>query len=189
MKNIITIELAILLIMILIKSVILHRNGLKALKIGKPDKNALALILIIVCFVYTALTDALRLPFPSIAKEAFWNMRILNILAMLICTVSLIWFGITLIVFGNSFRIGIDEKTNDKLITSGTFAISRNPVFIAFIAFFGGIFLIYSNIVTLTFFILLIIMVHHQILREEKFLKSHYGKEHEDYCKKVRRYI
>ena len=175
--------------MILAKAVILRRNGITALKIEKPDKNALALILIISGFVYAALSGALGLPFPSIAGKLFWNVAVLNILAILICTISLIWFGITLIIFGNSFRIGIDEKTNDKLITAGTFAISRNHVFIAFITFFLGIFLIYSNMITLTFLILLIIVVHCQILREEKFLKNHYGKEYEDYCAKVKRYI
>ena len=189
MKHTTTIELVILLIMILVKAIILHQNGIKALSFGKLDKTALVLIFIISCFIYAALAGALGLPFPSIAGKPFWNIIILNKLAILIRIVSLIWFGITLIVFGNSFRIGIDEKTNDKLITTGTFAISRNPIFLAFIAFFLGIFLTYSNIITLTFLILLVIITHCQILKEETFLKNHYGKEYADYCAKVRRYI
>jgi len=147
------------------------------------------LIFIIVFFVYAALSGVLGLPFPSIAGKPFWNIKILNVLAILICTVSLIWFGLSLITFGNSFRIGIDEKTNDILITTGTFARSRNPIFIAFIAFFLGVFLTYSNMITLIFLILLIVLVHRQILKEEFFLKKHYGKEYEDYSSKVRRYI
>jgi len=189
MKSIITIELALLLIMILSKAVILRRNGITALRVGKPDKNALALILIIGCFIYSAIARTLSLPFPSIAGNSFWNIKILNLLAILICTVSLIWFGITLIIFGNSFRIGIDVKTKEKLITKGTFAISRNPIFIAFIAFFFGIFLTYSNLITLSFLILLMIMVHRQIIKEEDFLKKHYKKEYEDYSAKVKRYL
>jgi len=189
MKSIITIELALLVIMIFVKSVILRRNGITALRVGKPDKNALALILIIGCFIYAALAGSLGFPFPSIAGKSFWNNQILNILAILICTVSLVWFGITLVIFGNSFRIGIDEKTNEKLITKGTFAISRNPIFVAFIAFFFGIFLTYSNLITLTFLVLLMIMVHRQIIKEEDFLKKHYKKEYEDYSAKVKRYF
>jgi len=189
MKYMITIELVILLIMILVKAVILRRNGIKVMSFGKPDKSALALIIIISCFVYATFAGVLGLPFPSVARKSFWNVQILNILAILICTVSLTWFGITLVIFGNSFRIGIDEKTKDQLITKGTFAISRNPVFVAFIAFFLGVFLSYSNIITLTFFILLTIMVHQQIIKEEKFLKKHFEEGYKEYCVKVRRYI
>jgi protein-S-isoprenylcysteine O-methyltransferase Ste14 len=189
MKQITIIELAILLLMILVKAIILHQNGIKAMRLGKPDKNALALMIIIACFVYAALSGVLNLPFPAITGKPFWNSKILNIIAIPICTISLIWFGITLKTFGNSFRIGIDEKTNNQLITDGTFALSRNPVFLAFIVFFLGIFLTYSNLATMVFFVLLVIMVHRQILNEENFLKKHYGKEYEEYCKKVRRYI
>jgi len=189
MKHIITIELVVLLIMLLAKTVILRRNGIKTFSFGKPDKTALALIFTICCFVYATLAGTLNLPLPSIAGKPFWNIRLLNLLAILICTTALIWFGISLVIFGNSFRIGIDEKTNDKLITKGTFAISRNPIFTAFIAFFIGVFLMYSNLITLIFLLLLTIIVHIQIINEEKFLKNHYGKEYEDYCKKVRRYI
>ena len=189
MKNIITIELVVLLIMLLTKTVILRRNGIKTFGFGKPDKTALALIFTICCFVYATLAETLNLPFPAVAGKPFWNIQILNVLAIFICTASLIWFGISLIIFGNSFRIGIDEKTNDKLITKGTFSISRNPIFTAFIAFFLGVFLTYSNLITLIFLLLLMIIVHKQIINEEKFLKNHYGKEYEDYCKRVRRYI
>jgi len=189
MKSIITIELALLLIMILVKAVILLRNGITTFRVGKPDKNALALILIIGCFIYAAIAGSLGLPFPSFAGKTFWNIQILNLLAILICTISLIWVGITLVIFGNSFRIGIDEKTNEKLITTGTYAISRNPIFSAFIAFFFGVFLTYSNLITLTFLILLTIIVHRQIIQEEDFLKKHYKKEYEDYSAKVKRYF
>jgi protein-S-isoprenylcysteine O-methyltransferase Ste14 len=91
--------------------------------------------------------------------------------------------------FGNSFRVGIDENTNDKLITNGTFGISRNPIYVSFIAFFLGIFLAYPNITSTIFLISVILLIHRQILREEKFLKGHYGKEYDDYCNHVRRYI
>ena len=189
MKYIVTIELALLLLMILAKTVILRRNGITTMKFGKPDKNALALIVIIACFVYAVSAGAMGFPFPTFTGKTFWNIQILNVSAIVICSISLIWFGITLITFGNSFRIGIDEKTNNKLITTGTFAISRNPVFLTFIVFFLGVFLTYSNMITLLFLLLLMMMAHRQILREEKFLKNHYGKEYEDYCTKVRRYL
>ena len=189
MKYVIYIELAIFFLMISAKAVMLRRNGITALKFGKPDKNAVALILTIAGFAYAASAGAMGLPFPAFAGKLFWNIPILNVLAILICTISLIWFGITLVTFGHSFRIGIDEKTNDKLITTGTFTLSRNPVFLAFIVFFLGVFLTYPNMITLLFLCLLIMMAHRQIIKEEIFLRNHYGNEYEQYCTKVRRYI
>ena len=35
----------------------------------------------------------------------------------------------------------------------------------------------------------LALAVHRQILREEIFLRAHYGAEHKAYCRKVRRYL
>ena len=188
-KHIIIIELIILALMIVIKAIILRLKGIKTIRTGRPDKNVLTLLIVIVCFVYASLSGVLNLPFPAFFNKPFWDSMIIDVIAILLCAVSLIWFGFTLIVFGNSFRIGIDETTTNQLITDGTFALSRNPVFITFIAFSIGFWLAFSTMVNLVFLVLLILMVHRQILKEETFLKKRYGKEYEDYCKKVRRYI
>jgi protein-S-isoprenylcysteine O-methyltransferase Ste14 len=182
-------ELPVLIIMVLIRSVMLRRHGIKAIVFGVSDKTDFFIIPIILFFFYGLFASFLNLPFPIILIKSFWNIFLLNIFAIIICTVSLIWFCITLIVFGKSFRVGIDENTKGTLITKGTFAKSRNPIYLGFIAFFMGIFIAYSNILLLLLLLFLIIMIHRQILREEKFLKDHYGNEYREYCKKVRRYI
>jgi protein-S-isoprenylcysteine O-methyltransferase Ste14 len=188
-KYIPLLELPILIIMVLIRSMMLRRHGIKAIVFGVTDKTDFIIIPVVVFFFYGILSTFFNLPFPVILKNNFWNIDILNIIAIVICSISIIWFGITLKIFGKSFRVGIDENTDDKLITNGTFAISRNPIYTAFIFFFIGIFLTYSNILSSIFLVLLILTIHRQILREEKFLKSHYGAEYDEYCKKVRRYI
>jgi protein-S-isoprenylcysteine O-methyltransferase Ste14 len=106
-----------------------------------------------------------------------------------LCLVALIGFALTLVSFGDSFRVGIDEHTTDKLVTSGMFAISRNPIYVCFLMFFTGLFLIHRNIVIAVSVVLFALAIHRQVLREEMFLASHYGEEYENYCKKVRRYL
>ena len=189
MEYILIIELAILIIMILIRSLMLRQNGINAIVFGNTDKTDYFLIPVVLCFFYALISPIFNLPLPLILKNTFWNIDILNYLAIFISTVSLIWFAITLKIFGNSFRVGIDENTQDKLITTGTFALSRNPIYLAFITFFFAVFISYPTIVTLIFLILLIIMIHRQILLEEKFLKNHYKEEYEEYLVNVRRYI
>ncbi|MCL1947081.1 MAG: isoprenylcysteine carboxylmethyltransferase family protein [Chitinivibrionia bacterium] len=183
-------ELPLLIIMVLIRAAILRRQGVKALVFGATDKTDFVIIPIVFTFFYAITAAIFDLPFPQIFKNSFWNFNFLLIsVAIIICSVALLCFAATLKTFGKSFRVGIDENTKDELITNGTFAISRNPIYLAFITFFAGIFVAYPNISTLAFLLLLTATVHRQILREEKFLKNHYGAQYEEYCKKVRRYI
>jgi len=91
---------------------------------------------------------------------------------------------------GNTaFRVGIDEKKPDKLVTSGLFALSRNPLYVCFNTFLVGQFLVHRNIVIAVAAVGFALAIHRQIWREETFLSVHYGAEYEKYCKKVRRYL
>ena len=189
LKYIPILELPILIILVIIRAVILRRHGIKAFVFGVTNKTDFLIVPVVLFFFYGLLSTVINLPFPKFLIKPFWEMYLTYIISIVICTISIIWFGITLKIFGKSFRVGIDEKTEEKLITNGTFAISRNPVYIGFIAFFTGIFAAYSNILVIVFLLFIILMIHRQIIREEKFLKEHYGIEYNEYCKKVRRYI
>ena len=57
------------------------------------------------------------------------------------------------------------------------------------VLFFFGMFLVHRNILIALAVILFHLAIHRQILREEAFLKKHYGGEYEEYCRKVRRYL
>jgi protein-S-isoprenylcysteine O-methyltransferase Ste14 len=175
--------------MVLIRSAILRRHGIKAIVFGATDKTDYIIVPIALLFFYGLFSTFFDLPIPSILTNMFWGNSILTICAIAVCSVSLVWFGLTLKVFGRSFRVGIDTHTSEKLITNGTFSVSRNPIYLAFIIFFIGIFLSYPNIISSVFLVLITITIHRQILREEKFLKDHYGNEYEEYSKRVRRYL
>src|SRR5262249_55346476 len=99
---------------------------------------------------------------------------------------SLLW---SLISFKQSFRVGIDTDRPDKLIVDGIFAFSRNPIYLAFAMVLIGEFLIFPNWITLIYLVAATWLVHRQVLREEKYLKGHYGRAYEQYCHRVRRYL
>ena len=190
MEYVPVLELPLLIIMVLIRAAILRRQGIKAFVFGATDKTDFVIIPVVLIFFYAITAAVFDLPFLRILKNPFWNFNVFIIIAaIIICSGALLWFAATLKTFGKSFRVGIDENTKDELITSGTFAFSRNPIYLAFIVFFIGIFAAYPNIMTFVFLLLLTAAVHRQILREEKFLESHYGARYEEYRKKVRRYI
>jgi protein-S-isoprenylcysteine O-methyltransferase Ste14 len=95
----------------------------------------------------------------------------------------------SLVSFGQSFRVGIDTEHPGKLITTGVFALSRNPMYMAFALIMLGQFLIFSNWIPLVYLVAAIWLFHRQVIREEGFLKQHYGQEYVDYCNRVRRYV
>jgi protein-S-isoprenylcysteine O-methyltransferase Ste14 len=189
MHHIPILELPILILLVLIRAAMLRRHGIKVIVFGVTDKTDFIIVPIVLFFIYALVSTTFNFPFPHILTNIFWENNITTICAIVVCSAGLLWFVVTLKIFGKSFRVGIDENTNDTLITNGTFSISRNPIYLGFITFFMGIFLSYPNIISSVFLVFIVMAVHRQILREEKFLKKRYGVEYEEYCRKVRRYI
>jgi len=123
-----------------------------------------------------------------------WNMVQLDLLPAKVLGVMMILAGDfvfvwALISFGNSWRIGIDEKSSGALVTNGIFAFSRNPIFAFIDLYFIGTFLINGTSVFLIFAVITVIGLHYQILQEENFLSGRYGQAYRDYCRQVGRYV
>jgi protein-S-isoprenylcysteine O-methyltransferase Ste14 len=110
-------------------------------------------------------------------------------IGVLLCLAGLVLFFLSLISFGKSFRVGIDDQHPDALVTTGLFALTRNPLYVAFLAVFVGQFLIHPNWTFLIYLAAAFWVINRQVLREEAYLKSHYGQECTAYCQRVRRYL
>ena len=89
----------------------------------------------------------------------------------------------------DSWRAGIPKSDKTKLVTNGIYKISRNPAFLGFDLVYIGILLLYFNPIHLIFTLFAIIMLHLQILQEEKFMEATFNDEYVDYKKKVFRYL
>lgn len=142
----------------------------------------LALIFVILFCLYKSLDG--YFPFVRIL-----NLFTFKILGSLTIMVGYIFILIAIIQMGKSWRIGIDVKTKDALITKGIFFISRNPIFMGIILYFAGIFLIFPNWIFGLILFLTILGLHWQIIEEERFLKVRYGKGYEVYSIQTGRYL
>jgi protein-S-isoprenylcysteine O-methyltransferase Ste14 len=91
--------------------------------------------------------------------------------------------------FGDSFRVGIDVERPDRLVTTGIFAVSRNPIYVGFGLVLIGEFLVFPNWIPLVYLVAGMWLFHRQVLREEQFMRDHYGQEYAAYCDRVRRYV
>jgi len=181
--------LALLIALVAGRVLMLRRRGVNVFLFGATDKSDFLLMPLMLFMFYVVLSGAFQLPLPAILKDSFWQAAALRWLGLAVCGLSLIWFAMTLVSFGESFRVGIDEQAPDKLVTAGMFALSRNPLYVGFYGFFLGMFLIYPNLALLVFIILFAAAIHRQILREEKFLLAHYGEAYEAYAQRVKRYL
>jgi len=124
--------------------------------------------------------------------KSFWTINsfpFLTIIGLILGTIFqlIMWAGV--ITMGKSWRIGIDDKNPDVLITDGIFQYSRNPIFFGLDGIMIAVFLIHPNLFFLIFAFLTIIPIHFQILREEKHLLLIYGKKYSDYMHNTPRYF
>lgn len=85
--------------------------------------------------------------------------------------------------------MGLVDNTAQGLITTGAFAVSRNPIYVSFALLLISEFLIYGSWILLIYIFAAIFTFHIQVVREETLLQELYGEEFDAYCKKVRRYL
>ena len=81
------------------------------------------------------------------------------------------------------------NQTN-KIIKTGIFAYSRNPIYLCFVLFHFGMFLTFENIMYFLCSIGLFFWLNNFVIyEEEKYLKDKFGDEFERYCNSVKRWI
>lgn len=148
----------------------------------------LALILWIVEVLLRAVQSRFDI-FPDRLRLSFLHTDLAKFLGVVLVVLGFIPFILAFVNFGTSWRIGIDRKTPGALVTGGIFAVTRNPIYVSFILFFFGIFLMNGTWFFLIFALLAVVAIHFQILREEEFLKKQYGRSYEEYARRVARYL
>ncbi len=170
------------------------RTGVNPLTFNKTDDahgfngkvfTAISFLELIVVGIYAFKNDLYDYLLP------FWyleNPILLKIgWGLLILSLILVWIAQS--QMANSWRIGIDEKNKTRLITSGLFSISRNPIFLGIMIANIGLFLVIPNAFTLLIISLSTISINTQIRLEEEFLKCEFETEYQKYITKVRRWI
>ena len=97
---------------------------------------------------------------------------------------------VTQLEMGASWRIGVDETEHTDLVTTGPFAMVRNPIFSAIAATGAGLALVVPNAVSLLGVVLLMVTLELQVrVVEEPFLRKLHGAEYETYAARVGRFL
>ena len=180
-------SLVVFIGLVVVRTLLLKRIGIRAVYFGNLDKKDFLIPPFVLFYFYLVFANAFD--WPSVSTQGFFRSEIIQWIGVFLCLAGLSLVLWSLGSFGRSFRVGIDTEQPDKLITSGAFAYSRNPIYVAFSFNLLGQFLVFSNWLVLAYLFAGIWLFHRQVLREEDYLKKHYGKEYSDYCSQVRRYL
>ena len=179
--------LVLFLATVLTRVFLLKRQGIRAMKFADIDKTDFLILPFVIFYFYAVFAAAFT--WPTVSMQEFFHSEIISWVGVVSCLVGLLLLLWSITSFKQSFRVGIDTDHPDGLITDGVFAFSRNPIYVAFAIVLIGQFFIFSNWITLIYIGAGIWLFHRQVLREEEYLKGHYGRTYVEYCSRVRRYF
>jgi protein-S-isoprenylcysteine O-methyltransferase Ste14 len=172
---------------VLTRVALMKRKGIRAIHFGSTDKKDFLIPPFALFYFYVVFAAAFH--WPSVSDQEFFDSEAASCAGVVLCLAGLSLLLGSLVSFGKSFRIGIDTERPDKLITTGVYSCSRNPIYVAFAFVLIGQFLVFPNWILLVYLVAGMWLFHRQVLREETSLKTTYGTTYEEYCERVRRYV
>lgn len=175
----------------------LRKNGIKVSSNQKEKPRYLWFLYLVfglLFFIWLAELASLAFQFslsvlPEFLTKSLLHSQFLRYAGVFVILISLVFWMLTLLHFRFSLRFGLDEKNQGKLITGGVFSHSRNPFFLSIDLFFTGLALFHPSIFFLGMGFLTLVSIHFFILKEEKFLRKHYGDVYKKYQEKTGRYF
>ena len=111
--------------------------------------------------------------------------------------IGLIGLIVSLIFFYSGFNLFKSYKEDpnpasdtNRLIKTGIFAYTRNPIYLAFVLFNFSMFLVFENVMYLLSSLGLFIWLNNYVIKvEEDYLKNKFGDEFVRYCGAVKRWL
>ncbi len=124
-----------------------------------------------------------------LAPFKYMEISALQIAGLILSHLSIAGIVIAQLHMKQSWRIGIDFENKTKLVTSGMFSISRNPIFLFLLVSLVGLFFILPNAVTFAVLFAAYLVLHISMRLEEDFLQKQHGATYLAYKKKVPRLV
>ena len=163
-----------------------RRQGIQTRQIGRVKEKSVHIVELLMSIA------TLAAPVIQILSIIFgWNHMPANTRFTGFCIGMLgdIIFLASVLCMKDSWRAGIPDKDRTTLVTTGIYRYSRNPAFLGFDFMYVGLLLMYFNLSMLVVSAFAIIMLHLQILQEERYLTENYGESYREYRKHVFRYL
>ncbi len=115
---------------------------------------------------------------------------IFNFLGLFLIIISPIIFFSSRNAFYAYNENPLPVSDTERIIKTGIFAYSRNPIYLSFVLFHFGMFLLFENTMNFLCSLGLFFWLNNfVIVEEEKFLKSKFNDEYLRYCESVKKWI
>ncbi|MBE1300910.1 MAG: DUF1295 domain-containing protein [Alteromonadaceae bacterium] len=115
-----------------------------------------------------------------------------NIISIVLAVVAMLPVFFALLAFRKA-ETTVDPthpEAASKLVTSGVFSYSRNPMYLSFTLALLAYSVLLNNLLGLFVIVFFVVYMNRfQILPEERFLTEKFGKQYTDYLLKVRRWL
>jgi len=114
----------------------------------------------------------------------------INLFGIIGLIISLFFFFSGFKIFQSYEENPAPKSVTKKIIKTGIFAYTRNPIYLAFILFHFSMFLTFENIMYFLSSIGIFLWIHNYVIKaEENYLLKEFSEEYERYMSSVKRWI
>ena len=114
----------------------------------------------------------------------------INLIGILGLVISLVFFFSGFNIFKSYEENPAPTSTSERLIKTGIFAYTRNPIYLSFVFFHLSMFLVFENVMYLLSSIIQAIWIHHYVIKfEEEYLLGKFTDEYQRYMNTVSRWL
>ena len=114
----------------------------------------------------------------------------INLIGMIGLMVSLIFFLSGFNIFKSYKEDPVPTSKSNRLIKTGIFAYTRNPIYVSFVLFHFSMFLVFENVMYFLTSIFLAFWIHNHVIKlEEDYLLEIFSDEYKRYREAVSRWI
>jgi len=113
-----------------------------------------------------------------------------NMVGLIGLIVSLIFFFLGFNLFKSYKENPTPTSDTNRLIKTGIFAYTRNPIYLALVLFQFSMFLVFENVMYILSSLGLFIWLNNYVIKEEEnYLKNKFGDEFDRYCGAVKKWL
>ena len=114
----------------------------------------------------------------------------INLIGILGLVISLVFFFSGFNIFKSYAENPVPTSSSERLIKTGVFAYTRNPIYLSLVLFHLSMFLVFENVMYLLSSIGQAIWIHNYVIKfEEEYLLGKFTDEYQRYMNTVSRWL
>ncbi|MBP37401.1 MAG: hypothetical protein CMI83_02550 [Candidatus Pelagibacter sp.] len=114
----------------------------------------------------------------------------INLIGILGLVISLVFFFSGFNIFKSYTENPVPTSSSERLIKTGVFAYTRNPIYLSLVLFHLSMFLVFENVMYLLSAVGQTIWIHNYIIKfEEEYLLGKFTDEYQRYMNAVSRWL